>query len=107
MPASQCAHEAAGGGDALQRHAEGCCFRNAVTPAAWREAGAHLCAAHGVSERRACFVLRADRAWVRYRPWRPDDDEFRERLRALSRERQVVENVQLLLLLTVLSVTNV
>ena len=59
-----------------------------VTPAARREAVAHLRAAHGVSERRACLVLRADRTSVRYRSRRPDDDEVRERLRALSRERR-------------------
>lgn len=59
-----------------------------VTPAARREAVAHLRAAHGVSERRACLVLGADRSSVRYRSLRPDDDEVRERLRALSRERR-------------------
>ena len=59
-----------------------------VTPAARREAVAHLRAAHGVSERRACLVLRADRTSVRYRSRRPDDDEVRERLRTLSRERR-------------------
>jgi putative transposase len=59
-----------------------------VTPAAMREAIAHLRAVHGVSERRACFVLGADRTSVRYRSRRPDDVEIRERLRALSRERR-------------------
>jgi putative transposase len=59
-----------------------------VTPAARREAVAHLRAAHGVSERRACVVLGADRTSVRYRSRRPDDGDVRERLRALSRERR-------------------
>ena len=49
---------------------------------------AHLRATHGVSERRACHVLGADRSSIRYRPQRPDDEPIRERLRALSRERR-------------------
>jgi putative transposase len=59
-----------------------------VTPAARREAVAHLRAAHAVSERRACCVLAVDRSSARYRSCRPDDGEVRERLRALSRERR-------------------
>ena len=38
-----------------------------VTPAARREAVAHLQVAYEVSERRACSALGADRASVRYR----------------------------------------
>jgi hypothetical protein len=38
-----------------------------VTPAAWREAVAHLQVAYEVSERRACSALGADRTSVRYR----------------------------------------
>ena len=59
-----------------------------VTPAARREAVAHLRAAHAVSERRACSVLAVDRSSVRYRSRRPDDAEVRECLRVLSRERR-------------------
>ena len=59
-----------------------------VTPAARREAVAHLRATHGVSERRACLVLGADLTSIRYRSRRPDDVDVRERLRALSRERR-------------------
>ncbi len=59
-----------------------------VTPAARRDAVAHLRAEHGVSERRACHVLGADRTSARYRSRRPDDTGIRERLRALSRERR-------------------
>jgi putative transposase len=59
-----------------------------VTPAAKREAVAHLRAAHGVSERRACLVLGADRTSVRYRSRRSDDGNVRDRRRALSRERR-------------------
>ncbi|WP_425387998.1 IS3 family transposase [Azospirillum halopraeferens] len=59
-----------------------------VTPAAVRSAVAHVRANHGVSERRACLVLGADRSTVRYRSRRPDDAVLRERLRELSRQRR-------------------
>jgi putative transposase len=49
--------EAVGRGDARQRHAEGCCIKKIVTPAARREAVAHLQVAYEVSERRACSAL--------------------------------------------------
>ena len=61
------AEEAAGRGDARQRHAQGRCIKKMVTPAARREAVAHLRTTFGVSERRACEVLGADRTSVRYR----------------------------------------
>lgn len=59
-----------------------------VAPAALREAVVHLRKAFEVSERRACFVLAADRSTVRYRSRRPDDSAVRARLRALSGERR-------------------
>jgi len=59
-----------------------------VTPAARREAVAHLRGAHEMSERRACRVIGCDRMTVRYRSRRPDDPRLRERLRALARERR-------------------
>ena len=59
-----------------------------VTPAARREAVAHLREHHAVSERRACRVLGADRTAVRYRSIRPDDAATRARLRALAGERR-------------------
>jgi len=59
-----------------------------VTPAARREAVAHLQSAHQMSERRAARVIGADRASVRYRSIRPDDSELRERLKALAHERR-------------------
>jgi len=46
-----------------------------VTPAAKREAVAHLKGAHEMSERRACKVLACARMTVRYRSMRPDDHE--------------------------------
>jgi putative transposase len=59
-----------------------------VTPAARREAVAHLREHHEVSERRACSVTGIDRAMVRYRPRRTDDHAVRARLRALASERR-------------------
>jgi len=59
-----------------------------VTPAAMREAVAPLQASLGMSERRACRVVEADRKSVRYRSTRPDDADLRERLRALAAERR-------------------
>jgi putative transposase len=59
-----------------------------VTPAAKREAVAHLKGAHEMSERRACLVIGCERMTVRYRSRRPDDPRLRERLRALARERR-------------------
>lgn len=53
-----------------------------------REAIAHLSAAMGLSERRACRIIDADRTSVRYRRRRPDDGVLRSRLRALARERR-------------------
>jgi len=55
-----------------------------VTPAARREAVAHLRVAFEVSERRACSTLGADRTSIRYRSTRPDDAAIRARLRELA-----------------------
>ncbi len=59
-----------------------------VTPAARREAAAHLQSAHQMSERRAVKVIGADRSVVRYRSTRPDEGPLRERLKALAGERR-------------------
>ncbi len=59
-----------------------------VTPVARREAAAYLRSAHGMSERRACRVLKVDRASVRYEAARPDDAALRDRLKALAAERR-------------------
>lgn len=59
-----------------------------VTPAAKREAVAHLVEAHQVSERRACQIASVDRALVRYRARKPDDAALRARLRDLAHERR-------------------
>ncbi len=59
-----------------------------VTPAARREAVAHLCRSHEVSERRACAITAVDRSMVRYRSRRPDDAVLRTRMRELAAERR-------------------
>lgn len=59
-----------------------------VTPAARREAVAHLCSSHEVSERRACEVIGADRSSVRYRSKRAEDAALRARLRELAAVRR-------------------
>ena len=59
-----------------------------VTPAAKREAVAHLQALLDVSERRACRVIAADRSVVRYESRRDDDTGLREKLRDLAHQRR-------------------
>ncbi len=59
-----------------------------VTPAARREAVAHLQALLDVSERRACRVIAADRTSVRYRSRRAEDGDLREKLRVLAQDRR-------------------
>jgi putative transposase len=59
-----------------------------VTPAARREAVAHLRVAFEVSERRACSALGTDRSSIRYRSTRPDDAALRVRLRELAAIRR-------------------
>jgi putative transposase len=71
-----------------------------VTPAAGREAVAHLQIAYEVSERRACSVLGADRTSVRYRSYRPDDAAVRARLRELASVRRRFGYRRLHILLT-------
>ena len=59
-----------------------------VTPAARREAVAHLQALLDVSERRACRVIAADRTVIRYQSRRDDDGALREKLRDLAHQRR-------------------
>lgn len=59
-----------------------------VTPAGRRDAVAHLRTSLEVSERRACTIIAADRAAIRYRSRRPDDTDLRARLRELADERR-------------------
>ena len=57
-------------------------------PAAKREAVAHLQAVMGLSERRACSFVGADRKMIRYRSCRPPETELRGKLRDLANERR-------------------
>ncbi len=59
-----------------------------VTPGAKRDAVAHLCKEHEVSQRRACSVLGVDRSSVRYQSVRPDDAELRKAMKAVAAERR-------------------
>jgi putative transposase len=59
-----------------------------VGPAAKREAVAHLQAVMGLSERRACSFVGADRKMIRYRSCRPPETELRGKLRDLASERR-------------------
>ena len=59
-----------------------------VTPDAKRDAVAHACLVHGVSQRRACEALEVDRSSVRYRSMRPDDRELREAIKAVASQRR-------------------
>src|SRR5262249_21826335 len=73
--------EAAGGGDAGQCGVEGHHIKKVVTPVARRAAVTLACEAHGISERRACSILGADRTAIRYRHRRSDDAVTRMRLK--------------------------
>jgi putative transposase len=59
-----------------------------VTPAARRQAAAHLCSVHGVSQRRACRAIGVERTSIRYRSRRSDDGAVRSRLRELAAVRR-------------------
>ena len=59
-----------------------------VGPAGQRDAVAHLQAVMGLSERRACSIVGADRKMVPSRSRRPKDTELSPRLRELANERR-------------------
>ncbi|WP_088704512.1 IS3 family transposase [Rhizobium sp. R693] len=59
-----------------------------VGPAAKRDAVAHLKAVMGLSERRACQIISADRKMIRYRSRRPPEVALRAKLRDLANERR-------------------
>src|SRR5690606_21825169 len=59
-----------------------------VTPAAKRDAVAHLLACHGTSEPRASRVIAARRMSVRYRATRADGADLRKTLRELANPRR-------------------
>ena len=57
-------------------------------PAAKRQAVVHACAAHEVSERRACSALGVDRSTIRYRHRRASDAGVRLRILELAAHRR-------------------
>ena len=59
-----------------------------VTPEAKRDAVAHACVEHGISQRRACEVLRVDRSSVRYQSIRRDDAGLRAAMKQVASERR-------------------
>jgi transposase InsO family protein len=59
-----------------------------VGPAAKREAVTHLKAVMGLSERRACQIISADRKTIRYRSSRPPEVDLRAKLCDLANERR-------------------
>src|SRR3954471_7103109 len=74
----------------LRRYASFC--QKMVGPVAKREAVARLQAVMGLSERRACGIVGADRKMVRYRSCRPPDSELRGHLRELARPSMIVSD---------------
>ncbi|UWU19461.1 IS3 family transposase (plasmid) [Rhizobium sullae] len=63
-------------------------FKKMVGPAAKRDAVTHLKTVMGLSERRACQIISADRKTIRYRSCRPLEVELRAKLRELASERR-------------------
>ena len=59
-----------------------------VTPDAKRNAVAHACVEHSVSQRRACLILQVDRSSVRYKSIRPDDTHLWEAMKKVAAERR-------------------
>jgi putative transposase len=68
--------------------AEGHHVKKVVTPAARKAAVSLAREAHGVSERRACAIIGADRSAMRYRRRGADDAAARMRLKELAAERR-------------------
>ncbi|MDB5578967.1 MAG: transposase [Bradyrhizobium sp.] len=64
------------------------CSQKLVGAAAQREAAAHLQSLMGLSERRACSIISADRKMIRFQSRRPPETELRSRLRELANERR-------------------
>lgn len=71
-----------------RRHTARRCINKMVTSAARRDAVAHLCRAHQISQWRACSVLGVDWSSVQYRSVRSDDAEFRKSMKAVAAKRR-------------------
>jgi len=62
--------------------------KKVVTPDVKRDAVAHVCKQHRVSQRRACKVLSVDRSSVRYCSIRPFDADIREAMKLVASEHR-------------------
>ncbi len=62
-----------------------------VTPAAKRNAVAHLMDHHQMSERRACKAIGVCRMTIRYETRRSDDHDLRERMKALAHDAAALD----------------
>src|SRR6476660_9199159 len=78
------AEEASRRTDAGRSRSSRASFKKMVGPVVKREGVAHLQAVMGLSERRACEIIEADRTRIRYRSRRPPDTELRD----LANERK-------------------
>ena len=94
------AEEAAGRDDAGQRDPEGHQQPKVVTPAAQRQAVAHACAVHEVSERRACQTIGRGSLIDALSTRRAGDAAVRLRIRELAAQRRRFGYRRLHLLLT-------
>src|SRR6201985_1477572 len=65
-----------------------------VGPAAQRDAVTHLKAVMGLSERRGCPIISADRKMIRYPSWPPPEGAARAELRELGDERRPFGNAR-------------
>jgi putative transposase len=82
------AEEAFGRADVGCRRASRASVKKMVGPAVKRRRRRASSATMGLSERRACSILSADRKMIRYRSCRPPDTELRTQLRDLANERK-------------------
>ena len=70
--------ETGGGTESGQRNFEGCQLKKLLSPVKRKAAVADVVLHHGVSQRRACRVLKVNRTAARYEPVRlPNEDEVR------------------------------
>ena len=67
---------------------EGHQFKKVVTPDAKLKAVELACKEHGVSQRRACTILKVDRSSVRYKSVRSDDAYLRKVIKKVANERR-------------------
>ena len=77
-----------GRADARRSRASLASVKKMVGPVAKREGVVHLQGRDGLSERRACSIVDADRKMIRYRSRRAPDTELRTQLRDLANARR-------------------